>query len=132
MYSGKLAIVVLLLCAITLPNLVTSTCTKEQKEEILKECHSYIRKDESDVIVVPRNGRCCDAVRKVHHSNIECVYVILTPHEKEGCNVHRLLTLEYICKPESPSLPRPNMNQVKSLTPDLFHSTLHASPGKLK
>jgi hypothetical protein len=90
MYSGKLAIVVLLLCAITLPNLVASTCTKE-KEEILKECHSYIRKYESDVIVVPRNGRCCDAVRKVPHSNMVCVYVILTPHEEEGCNVHRLL-----------------------------------------
>ncbi|CAL4994545.1 unnamed protein product [Urochloa decumbens] len=113
MFPGRLAILILLLCATatSYPHLVTGNrnpnCTKEQKANILLHCIAYTERGTPPISVHPESV-CCAAVKVVPNMEMRCIVGLLDGDEKKKYDVHRILALKIICGQRSPPAPKQN------------------------
>ena len=111
MFYGKLAIFILLVCAIT-SSCVGTLCTPEQKEKLLYECRPWIKQG-FNKYHLPKDSTCCEETRKVSNMYMGIHYVILmlSPDERKIYNVGNILKLTTRCQLHP--LPHPTQNHVK-------------------
>uniref|UniRef100_A0A0D9XQW9 Bifunctional inhibitor/plant lipid transfer protein/seed storage helical domain-containing protein n=1 Tax=Leersia perrieri TaxID=77586 RepID=A0A0D9XQW9_9ORYZ len=95
MLPGKVSFLFLLMCAIIYPHTVIGIpCTKEQKDEILNCCKSFIKIIGSSPSLPAQSGPCCEAVRKVKDMNMPCIVRLLKRKDRDVYSVERILHLE--------------------------------------
>uniref|UniRef100_A0A0D9X7J9 Bifunctional inhibitor/plant lipid transfer protein/seed storage helical domain-containing protein n=1 Tax=Leersia perrieri TaxID=77586 RepID=A0A0D9X7J9_9ORYZ len=77
MLQGKVAFLLLLMCAIISPHAVIGfPCTKKQREKILITCKDFIRMIGSSPSLPVKSGPCCEAVRQPSLVEEKCLIEI--------------------------------------------------------
>lgn len=104
MFYWKMAVAILLVCAISPPQVVTGTCTETQKARVMFYCHTFTKKG-STGNVIHIHSDCCVAVRLVPNSDMKCVVSMLTDKEKEEHDEEKILSLESLCEYHPPPSP---------------------------
>ena len=90
----------LLVCVIMYPQIVASTCTNKEKDEILEHCKEYIGHGPPDLFPMDPDEPCCKAAREVPQMDMQCIVKLLTAKEEKEYDDHKILDLKHFCELE--------------------------------
>ncbi|KAG2560952.1 hypothetical protein PVAP13_8KG116501, partial [Panicum virgatum] len=95
MLPVKVAALLLVCVMIMYPHIVSSTCTKKEKDEILGHCKKFIGHGPPHPFPRDPHDPCCKAAREVPQMDMHFIVKLLTPKEDREYDDHKILDLKH-------------------------------------